>query len=215
MATTPNPLRLYFNRLARRLIWPRPALYFPFGMLRGRGSVFRSDYDLYISGFPRSGNSFAVKTFQFANPGLAVFSHKHLPTFIVQSARLNKPGMVVLRNPIDAAISWAIFTGGSVRGSLAYYTDFHAALLHCREDLFVVHFEDLVNDFGKVMTEFNTRWNTNYMPFEHTEENVAKCMAEIELEYLDRDGKVIEHRVPRPSDKRKRKKETYLDQINS
>jgi hypothetical protein len=206
--------RIQFKRIVRRLIWARPALYAPIGILRNRGNVFRTDHRLYISGFPRSGNSFAVKAFQHANPGVAVRSHRHIPAFVVQSVRDNMPGMVLIRTPIDAAISWAIFMGQSLRQTLAYYTDYHSVLVPYREALFLIRFEDVTCDFGKVTASFNERWNTQFVPFEHTPENVARCMAQIETEYVDDQGAVMENKVPRPSTHRQLLKETFLRQLN-
>ncbi len=209
-----NPLTMHLKRFARRMVWPRPALYAPFGILRNRGNVFGAGHEIYISGYPRSGNSFAVKAFLMANPEIPVRSHTHIPTFVVQSARKHRPGMVLIRNPIDAAISWAIYTRHPLRQTLAYYNDYHSVLLPCRDDLHFVTFEDVTSDFGGVITAFNNRWNTGYVPFQHTPENVARCMAQIETEYVDRNGRVVETKVPRPSVERKLVKETFLRQIN-
>ena len=207
-------LRVQFKRLARRSIWGTPAVYFPIGIVRGRGNVFRSDFDLYISGFPRSGNSFAVKAFLQANPGAHVRSHRHIPTFVLQFAKRNMPGMLMLRKPVDAAISWAIFNRCSPRETLAYYCDYYSVLVPYREALFVVSFEEATADFGRVIRQFNTRWGTRYAPFRHTPENVARCLKEIEAEYLDVRGKVIERRVPRPSKQRRSEGERLLAEIN-
>ena len=109
-----------------------------------------------------------------------------------------------IRNPIDAAISWAIYTGQSLRQTLAYYNDYHSVLVPHRHALFFVTFEDVTRDFGKVTASFNERWNSQFVPFEHTPENVARCMAQIETEYVDDKGAVIENKVPRPSAHRAR-----------
>lgn len=214
ITATFNPLKFRLKRLARRFVWARPTIYAPIALLRRRTNVLRFDHQLYIDGFPRSGNSFAVKAFQCANPDLSVRSHKHIPTFIIQSARLNKPGMVPLRYPIDAAISWAIFTGGSLRDTLAYYNDYHSVLLKHHEPLFFVSFESIKGDFGKVMSDFNTRWGTNYVPFQHTLANVARCMAQIEADYTNADGEVAELKVPRPSVHRQPLRQKLLQQLN-
>jgi hypothetical protein len=176
--------------------------------------VFGSDHELSISGFPRSGNTFALKAFLLANPNVRVRSHRHNPTFTVQDVRNNKPEMMLIRNPVDAAISWAIYTKEPLRNTLAYYTDFHSVLRPYRDELFLVSFESVVEDFGKVLGAFNARWGTEYALFEHTPENVAQCMAAIEAEYLDGRGKVIESKVPRPSTQRRSQKEFLLRQLN-
>jgi hypothetical protein len=189
-------------------------LYCPFGILRGRGNVFRSDHELSISGFPRSGNTFALKAFLLANPGVTVRSHRHNPTFTIQDVKQNKPEMMLIRNPVDAAISWAIYTKEPLVNTLAYYSDFHSVLRQYRDDLFLVSFDEVIEDFGKVTAAFNARWGSDYALFEHSAGNVARCMAEIEAEYLDKNGKVIESKVPRPSTERRSQKEVLLRQLN-
>jgi hypothetical protein len=200
--------------MVRRLTWGRPAVYFPFGILRKRGNVFRSDHELYIGGYPRSGNTFALKAFLSANPGTLVRSHLHIPAFIVQSAKCNWPGMVLVRNPSDAAISWAIYKSEPLRETLGYYIDYYSVLLSLRDTLLFVSFEEVITDFGNVIRTFNSRWGATFVPFQHTPENVSRCVEQIEAEYLDADGKVIESRVPRPSFHRRAQKESLLRQLN-
>jgi hypothetical protein len=209
-------LSLYgLKRWGRRLLWPRPVLYLPLGLLRGHGNILRARYQLYISGFPRSGNTFALKAFQQANPGVPVRSHKHIPVFVVQSLKWNMPGIVLIRNPIDAAISWSIFTKQPVWESLAYYNDYYSVLLPHREALQFVSFEEVVGDFGKVIEALNTRWETNYTPFQHTPDNVGRCMREIESDFFDPvEKRVNESVIPRPSIHRKSQRESYLPQLN-
>lgn len=207
-------LKFQVKRMARRLTWSRPALYFPFGIVRNRGNVFRCNYQLYLGGYPRSANTFAAKAWLSANPGTTLKSHRHIPAFVVQAAKRKTPGMVLIRNPIDAAISWAIYTEQPLRYTLGYYTDFHSVLLPYRDALFFASFEEVIADFGQVMRAFNARWGLDFVPFESTPENVARCVAEIEAEFRGADGKIVESRVPRPSSSRKAQKEFYLRQLN-
>jgi hypothetical protein len=201
-------------RLGRQVFWPRPALYAPCGLLRNRSNVFASDHEVYIDGFPRSGNTFALKAFQLANPGVRVRSHRHIPTFIVQSVRRRKPGMVLLRQPMDAASSWSIHHSWPLRKSLAYYVDFHSVLLKYHHDLFFVAFEKVIADFGRVITDFNGHWGTNFAHFDHTPQNVARCFAQLESEYPAGNGKINELRVPRPSNSRVPLKQKLLSQMS-
>jgi hypothetical protein len=201
-------------RLGRRFLWPVPILYLPFGLARHRGHVLRDTAELYISGYPRSANTFAVKAFQQANPGVAVRSHRHIPTFVLQSARHGQPGMVLIRNPRDAAVSWSIYSRIPLEEALEYYCDYYRALLPYREGLFLARFEDVTHDFGGVIQAFNARWLTAYVPFEHTAENVARCHAEIEADYTDAAGTVQETMVARPSRHRRGIKEDLLRRID-
>jgi hypothetical protein len=103
----------------------------PIGILRhGRkGNLLQPGFELYISGFPRSGNTFALKAFLLANPHTPVRSHRHIPTFVIHSIRRDMRGMVLIRNPVDAATSWAIFTRSPLKLALQYYQDYYSALL--------------------------------------------------------------------------------------
>lgn len=203
------------KRMARRLFWPRPSLYAPFSLLRGHGNVLATHYPLYICGYPRSGNTFALKAFQSANPNVLVRSHKHIPAFAVQSVRINMPGMLLIRNPVDAGISWSIFTKKPLWESLAYYNDYYSVLLPYRDELMFVSFEEVISDFGKVTEAFNARWGTDFIAFEHTPKNVARCMKEIESDFLDPiQGRINESRVARPSLHRKSQRQIFLPQLN-
>src|SRR5207237_9047464 len=124
-------------------------------------------------------------------------------SYVVSSIRQGKPGMVLLRNPHDAAISWSIFESVPLEEALPYYLDFYSVILPFRRDIHVVSFDDLTTDFGRVMVEFNERWKTTFRPFDPTPENVASCMSEVEEAGRDRDGRdgrIRELRVSRPSE---------------
>src|SRR2546423_5800456 len=107
----PFPIR----RLGRRLLWAHPTLYRWFGILRNRGDCLADDFDIWIGGYPRSANSFATAVFKLGNPKVRVATHLHIPTFIINALRLNKPGVLLVRKPIDAAVSWAIFWEGQMK----------------------------------------------------------------------------------------------------
>ena len=121
--------------------------------------------------------------------------------------------MVLIRKPIDAASSWAIYGQEPLRRTLAYYIDYYSVLLPIRDRLFVVGFESVISDFGGVMADFNQRWGTTYARFEHTPENVATCIAQIEADYVDASGKIAELRVARPSIRRQPLKQKLINQI--
>ena len=188
-------------------------LYWPFGLLRSRGNVFSRDMDLHISGYPRSGNTFTCAAFKMANPGARVESHRHIPTFVLESVAQGIPGMVLIRKPLDAATSWAIHEDESLEEAVLYWIDFHEVLLPVRDKLFFVRFEDVTSDFGAVIRAFNARWGVNYTPFEHTAENAAKCFQVIEEDHGDHGG-VREMQICRPEPKRKAAKSSHILRLN-
>src|SRR5580658_5263355 len=89
--TSFSPGKILFNRAARRFLWPRPTLYFPVGIARKRGNVFGNGIDIYISGYPRSGNTFSRTAFLSTNPDVRIQSHRHIPTFVLQKVRHGVP----------------------------------------------------------------------------------------------------------------------------
>jgi hypothetical protein len=201
------------KQFRRSVIWRYPKLYYPFGRLRRQGNVLSSNYEVYIEGYPRSGNTFCQRAFLLVNPGVHVRAHRHIPTFVVRSVQAKKPGMVLVRDPTEAAVSWAIFANVSLQEALAYYVAYYSTLLPFRQELFIVPFNELTRDFGVVMAAFNERWGTSYHTFDHTPANVSRCMLAIENAARDPDGRVREMHVSRPSDNRSSAKEALLKEI--
>jgi hypothetical protein len=206
--------RIRLNRMARRILWPRPACYYPFGLLRRRGSVFNSNFEIYISGYPRCGNTFARTAFLTANPGVKVQSHRHIPSFVLQSIKLGVPGLVLLRTPLDAAVSWAIHENQTLEEAIAYWNDYYETLMPVRSQLFIARFEDVTTDFGGVIKAFNQKWRTSFVPFNHTPENAADCFRVTEEEHRQPSGLIREMQVCRPSPERRSVKEAHLQQLN-
>src|SRR5579863_3466138 len=151
MGIVPHNGPEFLRRLGRRLVWGHPGLYRRFGIARDRGDCFDASHDLWIEGYPRSANTFAVKSFLAVNPSAKICSHHHIPTFVIQSLRQGKPGMLLLRKPEDAALSWAIFWQECIGECLDYYVDFHRTLLPYVPDLFIVQFDEAITRFDAVV----------------------------------------------------------------
>lgn len=208
-----SPSRILLKRAIRRLLWPLPHLYFPIGLARKRGNVFSTGVDLYICGYPRSGNTFSRTAFLSANPGICIQSHRHIPTFVLQKVQRGVPGIILIREPLDAAISWSIYQNLPLEESVAYWNDYYEALIPVRSKLFVATFEDVTADFGAVMRAFNARWGTSFGLFNHTPEATSECFQVTEAEHRGAAGNIREMRVCRPSTARRRLKEKYLRQL--
>jgi hypothetical protein len=213
-----SELAYQLKRVARHLIWPHPWLYFPFGIVRHGmfANVLARKHAIYICGYPRSGNWFAVKAFLLANPGVSVHSHRHIPTFIVASLQRRIRGIVLIRNPLDAAISWSLFMNRPLHRALQYYVDYYSVLLPYRDQLFIARFEDVTADFGRVTLAFNAHSATAYTCFNHSPKNVALCLSQIDAMFRRRDGSIDEFRVSRPSQARNARKQALVaEALNS
>ncbi len=201
----------FLRRLGRKMLWRSPAHYRWFGRLRNRGDCLAQDYEVWIDGFPRSANTFAVTAFALANPGVQVRSHRHIPPFILQSLMDEKPGILLIRKPEDAVISWAIFWNAGLDSCLDYYLDFHRALRPFAGGVFVAEFEEVTSRFGQVIERFNQRFGTEYAAIGQDSEEEAKCFSLIEKESVREQAKAVnELRVCRPSPHRSKIKPGLL-----
>ncbi len=203
-----------FRRLGRALFWSRPRLYRWFGQLRGHGNCLAEDFDVWIDGYPRSANSFTVESFRLANPGVRVRSHRHLPTFIIHSVTIGKPGIFLVRKPEDAIVSWAIFWNADAGHCLDYYIDYHHALRACAPDLFVASFEMVTTRFTDVIGKFNAHFGTSYSAIAHDGPTLDKTFSKVEESaHREPSGRVNELRVSRPSRERAEIKPIVLERL--
>lgn len=147
-----------------------------------------------------------------ANPTLRVVSPRHIPPFIIRCLEIGKPGMLVIRQPKDAVVSWAIYWNGYLEQCLDYYIDFHRALQPHARELFVASFEVVTTQFGRVVESFNQRFGTNYSHLPHNPEMVANCFSRIE-EIFAPNGEINELTVARPSASRARLKYGLVEQL--
>ncbi|HWY77937.1 MAG TPA: hypothetical protein VN281_20145 [Verrucomicrobiae bacterium] len=152
-----------FRRLARACLWHDPAVYRWFGWVRRRGDCFNLDFDLWIDGFPGSANALAAKAFQQANPTARLRGRWHTPPFILHALFNFKPGILLVRQPADAAVSHAILSNRDLADCLDYYNDFHRILSPHASWLFVVTFEEIMTQFATVIDGFNLHYRTAYL----------------------------------------------------
>jgi len=176
-------------------------------LLLKRGEFVTEETEICIEGFQRSGNTFAVIAFQFAQPRIvSIAHHVHAPASVLTATRLGAPALVLIRPPEDTVIScvirWPHLTiGQALRG----YRRFYRPLLACRDRILFARFQDVIEDYGKVIRALNGRFGTGFEEFDHTEENVRQVIEE--LDRWDRNalgqGEHLEHARARPTEARK------------
>lgn len=205
------------RRLSRRLFWAHPRLYRWLGILRGRGDCAEKGFDLWVGGYPRSANSFVTAALRLANPEVRVATHWHIPTFIINAVRKHKPGIFLVREPTDAALSWAIFWEGrrTIEYTLEYYLDFHRALLPYRDELFIASFDEATGHFEQLLRRFNSRFGTAYISLAVDQSSLNRCVTCVEDWFRAPDGSVNEFTVPRPSPMRAELKAKLFQELRS
>jgi len=178
-------------------------------------NCFERGFDFWIDGYPRSASNFCVQAFQLANPGVRIRNSRHLPPLIIQALAFQKPGIFLLRKPIDAACSWAIYSEFPVGPCLDYYVDFHRALRKHRSHLFIASFEMVIGGFPRVIAECNRTFGTDYAWREHAPAFIQQCFALIDGPATDSESCVDERRVSRPSPMRQTLKPQLVEQIQT
>jgi hypothetical protein len=204
----------------KTLVAQYPALALPVARLRrGHGEVVSRDTEIVIEGFPRTGSSFAVAAFRRAQGRpVKVAHHVHAPAQVMVAVRRRIPALVLIRSPEDSVLSLVIRNPEiSITQALTGYERFYRSLLPMKPQFESATFDEVVEDFGKVIDRINDRYGTDFARFAHTDANAAAVLAEIEEDYLTRDppGERFERIVPRPSEERRRLKEELRSQYGN
>ena len=208
----------FVRRLGRFLLWRYPALYRRIGLARHKRDCLDRDFEVWFGGYPRSANTFAVAAFSLANRTVRLASHFHVPPFLINCVKCDKPGIFLVRNPEDAAISWTIYWEGrfKIGDSLDYYIDFHRAMSQYIPSLFVAPFEVVTIDFAKVVGDFNQRFGTSYASLPHNGSTVGQCFSLIEeTTSVEPNGQLNELVVCRPSPFRANIKPALLRELHT
>lgn len=77
--------------------------------------------DFYIDGFWRCGNSFFSDAVRLRNPDLKVMSHCHSPKTIEAAVMQKINTVILIREPIDAVVSFSLFSGFSLTSAFLLY----------------------------------------------------------------------------------------------
>ncbi len=190
-----------------------PALYFALQRLRPsrRHLLVSRETEIVIEGYPRSANTFAVAAFLVAQGRpVKIARHLHVPAQVIQAVRWRIPTLILIRNPEDAVLSLLVREPGiSARRVLVDYVRFYRKIQAYYSHFVLATFEGVTTDFGAVIEKVNEKFETNFKPFAHTDENVAKVIKIVEeMDKADqRKENVTETTVARPSEIRTRLKE--------
>jgi hypothetical protein len=143
--------------------------------------VVTPETQLVIEGFPRSANSFARVAFNRAQKGsVRIATGLHVPAQVIRAARWRIPTLVLIRRPKDAVLSFAIRDPISIEQALKYYLSFYETVEDYADAYVLGTFEEVTEDFGRVIRCLNDRFGTSFSPFRHNEKNVEAVLARVE-----------------------------------
>lgn len=140
-----------------------------------------ADTELVIEGYFRCANTFATLAFvQAQEKKRKIANHTHAPASVVRAVRLGILSLVLIRHPADVAVSHALkFPGLSLAQSLKWYRRFYEHIWPHRRSIVIADFSEVTFGYGQVIHRVNGRFGTNFVPFVHNEENVARVFRRI------------------------------------
>jgi hypothetical protein len=160
-----------------------PALYLPAARLRHRHSpsfLADRDTDLVIEAFGRAGSTFASLAFLSAQSRpVRTAHHTHAAAQVIAAVRMGIPTLVIVRPPVDSALSHMVRHGVSADAALSAWTRFHRRLLPWRDGIVVASFAAVTADLGRVIVRINAAFGTTFDVWEHTAENERRVFDQI------------------------------------
>lgn len=175
--------------------------------------------DIVIEGFPRSANSFARRSFVYAQDSPPdVCGHTHFPVAVLDAIDLGVPVLLLVREPRDAVLSHLVMAPHlTPRLLLNEYVRFYRPLLPSLDRVVVGTFEQVTTDFGRVIERVNERFGTAFTPFRHDDENERAVFRLQEQNYQQNvaRGRDVELGVARPSDRRRELKQRAAHRVDA
>lgn len=172
--------------MVKRMVRPYPVLFIPifraFGGATAKKLLISRQTQVVMEGYPRSANTFSVVAFQTAgNRGVRIAHHLHAEAQIIAGVRRGLPVMVLVREPEAAVRSLKmIFPTIDENDAMRDWIRFYRRILPYRDKVFFAEFSRVTSGFGAVIAAFNEKFGTDFVLFDHTEENVSAAYQEIE-----------------------------------
>ena len=199
----------------------RPALYYGIYRLarKNPAQAVSPSTQLVIEGFPRSANTFAVVAFRRAQKEKVHVAHNlHVPAQVVRGAKWRIPILVLIRNPRDAVLSFVVRDPISIDQALRHYISFYETIAGYHGAYVLGRFEEVTEDYGRVIRRINEKFGTEFLPFSHSERAVERVFNRIDENYKRKfGGSSWEAKVSRPFAAReamKREIESKLEDPN-
>ena len=170
------PLRSFFGRY--------PLLFYSlYGLVpKNRMLSVNRNTQLVIEGFPRSANTFAVRAFNKAQPvKLRIAHHMHVPAQVIKAVHWRIPTIVLIRNPKDAVVSLVMYDPRiSIDQALKCYVSFYQAIYFHRSEFVIACFEEVINNYSRVIQKLNNKFGTKFIGFTPTGSELRNIFREIE-----------------------------------
>ena len=122
----------------------------------------RTEFNICLEGFQRSGNTFFVALLQHWNPSCRIAHHTHLASTPLHALKLGVPTVILLRDPVDVSASIMSWDSRLQAGVvLTAYTLFYKMLWRKRNEVFIIRFSDATKHPAECIAAINRRFNLN------------------------------------------------------
>lgn len=167
---------------------------------RGQKTAVSARSDVCIDGFARSANTFAFHAFADANPGVRIAHHTHAPEQIMRAVRLGTPCAVLIRPPLDTAISQVIMSNETVSPGLVLraWCRFYRRVSDVRDRVVICEFSDVLADPAIIARRLNQTFGTGFAARSLDGRERAELLTRIERYNRNRGMAPEAYTVPAP-----------------
>jgi hypothetical protein len=185
-------------------MWHRAGYYWFYKKLRhGIVEPKREIFDLWIDGYPRSANTFAFECLKLYYPEKRILTHMHSPFVASSCIKNNIAGILLIREPAKAVVSYSIMSGHTLFNSLDYYFQYYRRIMPLKEYVYISDFSCTTSNPKSMIKGFCTFYGLNPSDIKLDVDLQQKAIARINKHYTGSDGTIDLDRVARPEKKRK------------
>lgn len=200
-----------------QILFP-PVFYLLYYLNKKKYALVNEDTELLIDGFPRSANTFAYAFIEMTQPVKRIAHHVHLPVQFYRSKKFSTPALLLLRNPVDAAISMSIRRPTYFPYLIfLYYYLFHTKIFKIISDTLIIRFEEVVSDPNSIIRKLRSKNYSGLNEVKLTVELKDRINKRVdELDMINRnDSEIKDSTVARPTEYRKNISEKIRGEFHS
>lgn len=184
--------------------------------------IVSKNSDIVIEGYPRSANTFAVAGIKLAqNDQINIASHRHEIGHIRYALQLHKPVIVLIRNPIDAIVSFIIREDVSISFSINYYIYYYKKVNKYKNRVLILKFDEIIDHLDKSIDKINKKFNLylSLIKINNTTNNkilgMVASMHKAEQELIGKGGNNNIRSIAVPSLERENVKRVIVNKIQT
>lgn len=185
-------------------------LYLLNGIIPGRANkLHQRNYDLCLDGFQRSGNGYFYHYFSRWNNDKRISVHLHASANVIRAVNLEKPTIVLIRQPADAIASLLVWDPNlSEDLALKSYIKFYKTLIPYRHKFALGVFSELVSNPDSVIKLINEKFNLDFKLGGFSSEQLSR---DLDFRKKRIKGRILDS--PYPNQEKEARKEIIKDAL--